>query len=182
MTNLETPRLILRDWNEGDLDPFIQMNQDAMVMKYFPNILKREETMNLYKRIIAHCDKWGYGLYAAEYKPDNKFIGFIGLSHPRFESDFTPCVEIGWRLDKQYWRQGLATEGATEVLRYAFSDLGLKEVYSFTAIKNIPSFRVMEKIGLNRIGPFYHPNLPRESAVSLHWIYKITKNEFRVQN
>lgn len=170
---IETERLLLRDWNPSDLEPFINLGQDPQVMEHFPALLTKEESTDIYQRMIAHFQEWGYGLFAAELKETEEFIGFIGLSHPRFKSDFTPCVEIGWRLMSHVWQRGLASEGANAVLEYAFTKLKLNEIYSFTAINNIASYRVMEKIGMKKVSTFVHPNLPIDHALSEHWIYHI---------
>ena len=169
---------MLREWRSTDLDPFVALNADPIVMKYFPSVLTRKEVEEIMDRIIAHFLQWDYGLFATELKSDGSFIGFIGLSHPRFESHFTPCVEVGWRLRKEVWGKGLATEGAAATLNYAFQTLNEYEIYSFTAVKNIASYRVMEKIGMTRIGTFMHPNLPQDHQLSEHWIYRaVNKND-----
>ena len=173
---IETNRLILREWKTTDKSPFVKMNQDPEVMKYFPGVLSIEEVDQLTDRIKSHFSKWGYGFFAVELKKNGEFIGFIGLGHPRFESSFTPCVEIGWRLSKASWNQGYATAGAKAVLYYAFTKLNLSELYSFTPLKNKPSYRVMEKIGMNRIGEFEHPNVSADSPLRKHHIYYISKD------
>ena len=112
MKVLETERLILRSWRASDRAPFARMNADARVMEYFPSTLTTEESNALVNRVEAHFDGHGFGPYAAELQTTGVFIGFIGLFVPEFEAHFTPCVEIGWRLDYDCWGQGLATEGA----------------------------------------------------------------------
>lgn len=173
---IETKRLLLRRWKDTDLLPFIDINQDHEVMRYFPNLLTAKEVTDMYGRIENHFTDWGYGLFAVEIKESAKFIGFVGLSHPRFESEFTPCVEIGWRIARSSWNKGYATEAAKEVLRYSFESLSIEEIYSFTALENTPSCRVMEKIGMKKIGEFDHPNLPETSPLRAHHLYHITSN------
>jgi [ribosomal protein S5]-alanine N-acetyltransferase len=173
---LSTPRLRLRTWHAADIEPFSQINADPQVMQYFPAPLQATETLAMLERIQQHFEEYGFGLYAAEYIPDNQLIGFIGFSHPRFEAAFTPCVEIGWRLDSKYWRMGLAYEGAKACLEYGFSQLGFTEVYSFTALSNQASENLMKKLGLQKIDEFEHPNLPADSSLKLHSLYKIEKN------
>jgi len=172
-TYIETDRLLLRDWKESDEEEFITMNKDTEVMRHFPHTLSSEESRDILSRVRKHFEDWEYGLFAVELKSTGDFIGFNGLSHPRFESDFTPCVEIGWRLKPKIWGQGLATEGAQAVINYAKSTLHLTEIYSFTALNNIASYRVMEKIGMTRLGSFKHPNLPEDDALAEHHLYKI---------
>jgi RimJ/RimL family protein N-acetyltransferase len=177
MTALETPRLILRLWRDSDRAPFAHMCADPHVMRHFASILTREECDRMIDRNLAHFDRHGFGLWAAELRATGSFIGFIGLSVPGFQSHFMPCVEIGWRIAAPYWNQGLATEGARAVLRYAFDTLGLSEVVSFTVPDNLPSRRVMEKLGLthNDADDFDHPNLPEGHPQRRHVLYRIRK-------
>lgn len=170
---ISTPRLGLRRWIPADLEPFANMNQDPAVMRFFPALSTREESTALVKRIDAFFDEHGYGLYALELKATGGFIGFTGLSQPSFESWFTPCTEIGWRLRQQAWNKGYATEAAKACLDHARNQLRLKEVYSFTAIPNSPSERVMQKIGMTRIGEFDHPKIEAGHPLRRHVLYKI---------
>ena len=175
MTIIETDRLILRGWKESDFYPFIEMNMDPAVMKYFPTTWTDEKSRMAIHDMATHFAQWGYGPYAAELKSDGRFIGTIGLYHPNFESDFTPCVEILWRLTKDAWGRGLATEGAKEILNYGFNRLKIHKIYSFTSILNIPSLKVMEKIGMAKVKTFRHPTLPTNHELSKHWLYKLER-------
>jgi RimJ/RimL family protein N-acetyltransferase len=106
------------------------------------------------------------------------FAGFIGLGIPRFEAPFMPCVEIGWRLDPDYWNRGYATEGARAALEFGFGPLGLEEILSYTVPDNIRSRRVMEKIGMTRSPgeDFDHPLLPAGDALRRHVLYRISSS------
>jgi len=173
---IETPRLILRHWQESDHEPFVQLNMDKDVMEFFPSIRTREETLLQIQRIIARIDESGYGFFAVERKDNHQFIGFTGLTHPGFESYFTPCVEIGWRLSKENWGQGFATEAAKACLEFGFEKLQLEEIYSFTSILNTRSEQVMKKIGMIKIGLFDHPSMEDGNALKQHVLYKITNS------
>ena len=107
-------------------------------------------------------------------------IGFLGLMIPSFEAHFTPAVEIGWRLSSTHWNQGYATEGAKAVLHYAFTSLNLPEVVSFTAVNNLASRRVMEKIGLqhNPKDDFDHPKLEQNSPLRRHVLYRLSRADY----
>src|ERR1017187_2268873 len=105
---IETPRLILRNWRESDRDPFRRMNADPRVMEYFPALLTPAETDAAIARLQAHADRHGFTFWAVELRRTSEFIGFTGLLHTPFETPFTPCVEIGWRLLPDFWNQGLA--------------------------------------------------------------------------
>lgn len=149
------------------------MNSDPVVMEFFPSILTTDQSLAFIQRIQQHFKERGYGLYAVETLDKHEFIGFIGFAHPHFDSFFTPCVEIGWRLGKQYWGEGLATEGAQGCLNYGFTTLGFRDIYSFTATINTRSERIMSKIGMKHIGEFNHPTLPDNSPLQRHVLYHI---------
>jgi RimJ/RimL family protein N-acetyltransferase len=172
---LETERLILRRWLMADREPFARMNQDPAVMEHFPALLTGEETGLLIERIEAHFRERGFGPWAAELREGGEFIGFIGLSVPRFEAAFTPCVEIGWRLVAKFWGRGLATEGARAAVRYGFENLGLPEIVSFTVPANLRSRRVMEKLGMAHepADDFEHPSIPEGHAMRRHVLYRL---------
>ena len=172
MNFAETDSLILRPWKTEDLPLFIEMNRDARVMHYFPSILTDEQTVSFYNRIQSEFERNGWGLYAVELKSNGTFIGYVGLHEIGFDADFTPGVEIGWRLDADYHNQGLATEAAKEVLKLA-KKKGLQRLYSFTAKQNSPSERVMQKIGMKKVGEFEHPNLSSDSPLRTHVLYQI---------
>lgn len=173
MIYVETSRLRLRDWEEADLEPLCRLNADEQVMNYFPKPLSTEETNTLYRSIISEFQECGFGLYAVEVKENQAFIGFIGFRRATFAADFTPCIEIGWRLKKEAWGQGYATEGAAACLEYGFNELGFHDVYSFTADINRPSKNVMVKIGMQFVTRFRHPKVEPDSPLSEHVLFHI---------
>jgi len=116
-------------------------------------------------------------LWAVEISNVTPFAGFIGLSIPRFEAAFTPCVEIGWRLAADFWGRGLATEAARAALAFGFESLGLTEIVSFTVPANLRSRRVMEKLGMSHDPScdFDHPLLPAGHRLRRHVFYRIVR-------
>jgi RimJ/RimL family protein N-acetyltransferase len=183
MTVCETDRLILRRWRDADRLIFAQINRDPVVMEFMPALLTTEESDLLMDRIEAHFERHGFGLWAAELQEQSRFVGFIGLSVPRFVAAFTPCVEIGWRLSPEYWSLGLATEGACEVVRCAFEDLKLPELVSFTVPANLRSRRVMEKLGMTHDPQedFEHPLLPEGHPLRRHVLYRLDASDWRLR-
>ncbi|MCG7410832.1 GNAT family N-acetyltransferase [Paenibacillus sp. ACRRX] len=171
MIYIDTSRLILRDWEGRDVEPFCRLNADEKVMTYFPKTLTTNETNEFYHTIISEFEACGFGLYAVESKQDKAFIGFIGFHRATFDADFTPCIEIGWRLKKEAWGQGLATEGAAACLKYGFNELGFSDVYSFTADVNQPSKNVMKKIGMRYLKTFNHPRVESASPLCKHVLF-----------
>ena len=183
MKIIETARLQLRTFKTSDVDAMTLINQDPKVMKYFPAVGDRAQTMKLIERIMTHQEKFGYSLYAVEIKSTAKMIGFVGLLYRTqvdFDTHFVPSVEIGWRLSSQHWNQGYATEAAFAVLHYAFKQLNLNEVVSFTVPQNLASRRVMEKIGLKHYPDqsFDHPHLKEGHPLRPHVLYRITRSEY----
>ena len=155
MTILETDRLILRDLQESDLPALIAMNQDPEVMQYFPKPYSQEESLRLYQGIQDEVKAYGYSLLAVEEKSSQEFIGLVGLHH----SDLRifagkEAVEIGWRLRKEFWNRGYATEAAQACLDFAFQQAGLSEVYSFTSLLNQLSQKVMQKLSMEFVKEF----------------------------
>jgi RimJ/RimL family protein N-acetyltransferase len=145
---LRTERLLLRRWRPEDRAPFAALNADPRVMEHFPALLSREESDALAARIETHFAQHGFGLWAVEVPGVTPLAGFVGLSIPRFEAHFTPCVEIGWRLAAAQWGCGYATEAALAAMKFGFDVLTLEEIVSFTATGNLRSRRVMEKLGM----------------------------------
>ena len=127
--------------------------------------------MEQIQRITKHITEYGYGFFALERKDNGRFIGFTGLSHPGFEAEFTPCVEIGWRLRKENWGEGFATEAAKACLEFGFDSLDLDELYAFTAVQNKPSEKVMQRIGMVKKGYFNHPSINDGSDLKKHVLY-----------
>ena len=183
ITELETDRLILRQWRKTDYPLFAELNADKEVMKYFPNPLSREESDKLAEICASLISVRGWGAWAVELKSTARFIGFVGLHIPKDTLPFPPGVEIAWRLAKQYWGNGYATEAAARVLTFAFDTLNLNEVISFTSVDNYPSRSVMERIGLiNTNQNFQHVDIPLEHKLAEHVLYKISKSEWEDNN
>ena len=172
---VSTPRLRLRLWRQGDLEPFAAMNADPRVMEFYPNVLTREESDATADRIRDGFVRYGFGLWALDIPDVADFAGFVGLSVPRFEAAFTPCVEVGWRLAVEHWGRGYASEAAQAVLVHGFGTLGLKEIVSFSATRNLRSQAVMRRIGMERRPEldFEHPVLPVGHRLSRHVFYRV---------
>jgi len=174
---IRTPRLLLRPWRAGDVDGFAALNADPRVMEFFPALITREETEASVERVNAHFARHGYGWWAVEVPGEAQFIGFVGLWNTPYETPFTPCVEIGWRLAYDYWGRGYAPEAAAACLQDGFERLELEEIVSFTATINLRSRRVMEKIGMTRdeSGDFDHPRVPDGHPLQRHVLYRKRK-------
>ncbi|MBU6140869.1 MAG: GNAT family N-acetyltransferase [Proteobacteria bacterium] len=180
---LATERLILREWRDSDVSTYVAMNQDPRVMEFFPSLWSEEESRLAAAGYNQSFVENGFGKFAIELKETHEFIGFVGLAIPQFEAHFTPAIEIGWRLASQHFGKGYATEGAREVLRFAFEELHLKEVVSFTVPENKASRNVMEKIGMTRDekDDFLHPKIAPDHKFSRHVLYRIKNKKISIK-
>lgn len=171
---LRTERLVLRRWRESDRVPYAALNADPDVMRHFPATLLRNESDEMIERFEEEFESRGYGPWAVEVIEGAPFIGFVGLHEVTFASTFTPATEIGWRLAKEHWGHGYATEAAREALRFALEDLALEPIVSFTTPGNRRSRAVMERLGLEHdpLGDFDHPRLDPRSPLRHHVLYR----------
>jgi RimJ/RimL family protein N-acetyltransferase len=177
---LTTPRLLLRPWRDDDVDAFVAMFGDPMVMEFLLPPQDRAAIEAIVGRVRDHFAKHGFGWWAAELKETGAFIGFVGLAHVPFEAHFTPAVEIGWRLASAYWGQGYATEGAKAALDFGFTGLGLQEIVSFTVPANRRSWRVMQRIGMTHdiADDFDHPRLAERDPLRRHVLHRISRRRW----
>ena len=184
LSELSTERLRLRLWREDDVETFAAMNADPEVMRHFPSALSRRQSEEVLGRIRAHFAARGFGLWAVEAPGVASFIGYVGLTTPRFEAHFTPCVEVGWRLARRQQGHGFATEAARAALALGFERLGLDEIVSFTVPANTESRRVMEKLGFARdpADDFDHPLLPEGHALRRHVLYRLRASAWRARH
>jgi RimJ/RimL family protein N-acetyltransferase len=157
---------------------FARLNADPEVMRWFPSVLTRESSDMLASRIRTRLADDGWGLWALEVPGVSSFCGFVGLSRVPFEASFTPAVEIGWRLDQQWWGSGYATEAASACVEFAFGTLGLDEIVSFTTTLNTRSRAVMERLGMrpDPTGDFDHPGIPAGNPVRPHVLYRLARD------
>ena len=183
MTELRAERVLLRQWRDDDLEPWAALNADPEVMEHFVSVLSRSQSDATAAIIRGRIDDEGWGLWAAEVPGVAPFIGFVGLSRPAFDAPFIPAVEVGWRLARRWWGRGYASEGARAALGFAFGELGLDQVVSFTAVANVRSQAVMRRIGMSRdpAGDFEHPNVPVGHPVRPHVLYRIGRAEWEAE-
>jgi RimJ/RimL family protein N-acetyltransferase len=177
VAELLTERLLLRQWRDEDLEPFAELNADPETMRYFPAPPSRAESDALAERARRQIADEGWGLWAVEVVDGASFVGFVGLARPSFEARFTPAVEVGWRLAREHWGRGYATEAGRAALAYGFDELGLEEIVSFTSRLNEPSWRVMERLGMrrDRDDDFEHPRLPVGHPLRPHLLYRLSR-------
>lgn len=171
----QSERLGFRNWNLSDIDELHEMNSDEKVMEFFPSIPTKEQTIEFIHRMRKQFENKGFCYFAVDKLENNEFIGFIGLLEQTYEADFTPCVDIGWRIKSNEWNKGLASEGAKKCLEYAFNSLKIKNVYSITPKINTKSQHIMEKIGMKKQYEFEHSLLTNNERLKTCVLYKLGK-------
>lgn len=179
MLELESARLILRQWHDDDLSAFASLCEDPQVMRFFPDTLSRLQSAALIGRVRGHFAEHGFGLWALQRKDSGSFIGFTGLNEVGFDAPFTPAVEISWRLAREHWGLGFASEAAWAALGAGFERFQLAEVVAMAAVENIASEQVMKAIGMRRntADDFDHPCLQGHS-LQRHMLYRINREQW----
>ncbi|MBD0329070.1 MAG: GNAT family N-acetyltransferase [Thermoleophilia bacterium] len=152
MSELETERLLLRRWRDGDLAGLARLNADPSVVRYLTpggRAMSRAESEEQLRRFRRHWREHGFGLWAVEEKASGRLVGRIGLQYHRL---WPTDPEVGWKLDPAVWGRGYATEGGRASIRHAFETLGVPRVVSIVHPDNAPSIAVMERLGLALAG------------------------------
>ena len=171
---IETDRLVLRPWRDGDRDAFAAINGDPRVHDWLGGPIPADATFAMMDRINAAIARDGFGFWAAERRADGRLAGMIGLSRVAAgDLPVGPGVEIGWRLHPDLWGQGLASEGARAALDWGFATGGLDEILAFTAETNLASQAVMRRIGMtpDPARDFDHPRLAQDHPLRRHVVW-----------
>lgn len=161
---LQTPRLILREFQIEDAENFYRLNLNPTVIQFtgndaFQNIEEAENFLRNYK----DYERNGYGRWAVISKESGEFLGWCGLKFDGSETD------IGFRFFEEHWNKGYATESAKACIEFGLNELGINEIVGRAMKRNTASHKVLEKIGLD----FSH-EIEKEN---LQWmIYKIQKD------
>ncbi len=176
---IETARLLMRPFTDDDADALAAINTNPASTRYFPAPMTRADSNAALKRYQQGVADNGFSFLAAELKPERQLIGIVGIS--RLEAPVSVCipgspeVEIGWRISPEAWGHGYAPEAAQACLKYGFETLNLPEIVAITFEGNLPSRRVMEKIGMRHDpqASFDHPKVPADSPVKTHVTYRM---------
>lgn len=177
MTNktyvFKSKRLGFRNWEMEDVETMAAINADALVMEFFSYTQTREQTINFIERMQRQFAEKGFCYFAVDKLDNTEHIGFIGVNEQTFEADFTPCIDIGWRLKSNEWNKGYATEGARACLHYAFNNLSIPRIYSITPKVNLKSEYIMQKIGMTKVKHFIFPLLKDDERLKECVLYEI---------
>ncbi|MEU7135038.1 GNAT family N-acetyltransferase [Streptomyces sp. NPDC046261] len=175
MTEIHTPRLLLRRWHDDDLAPLADINADPQVMRWIGDgsTLGLDRTAEAVERWEEEWDEEGFGIFAVELLASGELAGLVGLTVPTYLPEVLPAVEIHWRLGQQFWGQGYASEAAQATLEFALQDRGLDRVIAIDRMGNDASENVMRKLGMEPERETTHP----EYGFPLH-VYAIDLTEY----
>jgi RimJ/RimL family protein N-acetyltransferase len=178
---LRTRRCVLHPWKDSDLAPWCAMNADADVRRWFPSPATEEQALGEAGRCRDAIAQRGWGMWALEVPGVLPFAGIVGLHAPHYDAPWTPAVEIGWRLPRAAWGQGLATEAARAALGFGFIELGLRQIVAITVPGNAPSRRVMSRLGMahDEAGDFDHPLIDAGHPLRLHVLYRLRRDAWQ---
>jgi RimJ/RimL family protein N-acetyltransferase len=174
---LVSKRLTLRPWRADERDVFAALNAEPQMARYL-SPFSREKSDAMLERIVAHFAQHGWGYWAIEQRQGGAPIGSCGIMHVSFEVFFTPAVEVSWRLSSKFQGQGLAREAAQAVLDFAFRSIRLDRIVAFTASGNAPSWGLMERLGMHKIGEFDNTEFPDGHALRTNVVYGIRAGEW----
>ena len=143
---LETDRVLIREWDPEDRRSLVEVAADPEVMRFVGkgDTWTPEKVDTFIARQIKNVRRYGYCLGALTYKSTGALIGLAGLQ----PLGTTDEVEVAWWLRPAYWGRGLATEAGSAILRFAFQQLGLDRIVGITHPENKASIRVITKLGM----------------------------------
>ncbi len=173
----KSERLGFRNWLESDIELMSAINADKKVIEFFPGIATKDQTIEFIEKMQQQFKEKGFCYFAVDKLENNEFIGFIGLTEKSFEAEFTPCIDIGWRISSDEWNNGYASEGAKRCLEYANEVLKLEKIVSIVPKINLKSEQVMNKIGMEKVMEFEHPLLINDERLRDCVLYQITINK-----
>ncbi|MEO9802604.1 MAG: GNAT family N-acetyltransferase [Reichenbachiella sp.] len=174
----KSQRLGFRVWQDTDIAKMIKISSDPNVMEFFPAIASAKQTTEFVGRMKIMFDEKGFCYFPVDELSSGNFIGFIGLCYQSYKAEFTPCVDIGWRLSPSYWNKGYATEGAQACLEYAFNKIGLKNIKAIASKINVKSIKVMEKIGMKKQLEFNHLAVAHDKRLKSCVCYEIANESY----
>ncbi|MER9217111.1 GNAT family N-acetyltransferase [Mesorhizobium sp. M0663] len=172
---LQTERLLLREWKDEDVEPLARMNDDPRVVRYLARLADRSGIEAWVNAQREHFKKYGYGLWALERSDAEGLIGFCGLVSVPYRAHFTPAVEIAWRLHPDWWGRGYAAEAAVAALAFGFQTLELNQIVANAAVDNVASRRLMERIGMSHDpnDDFDHPLKAADDPLRRQVLYRL---------
>lgn len=169
---IETEQLALRELTMDDFQTWHKMLSDQETMQYYPCAFDEDKTRSWIDWNLDNYSKYGFGLWAIILKETNQFIGDCGITMQNIHGDGNLFPEIGYHIDKRFWRKGYASQAGKACLRYAFENMDFNEIFSYQKWTNIPSRKVAEKMGMSLREEYASEKNTKTS------VYSITRTEF----
>lgn len=180
---LETPRFILREAAPADRAEFKNLDSDPEVMKYLTDGQPSSDqdveagmsrTMAYYKKFPNRL-----GLWPAISKNTGEFVGWFLLRPSRKDPENIKDLELGYRLKKKFWRQGIANEVSSRLIDKAFLELGADAVHANTMLKNEASWGAMKKLGMKLLHEYQEEDFPGSDKQAVR--YSISRKEWQAR-
>ena len=168
---LETKRLVLREYTLDDFDELYEILSDPETMKHYPSPYDEKGTMRWLDWTFDNYKKYGFGLFAMELKESGEFIGDCGITMQKIDGQMLP--EIGYHINKKYWRQGYGKEAASAVRDLVFETTDFDAVYSYMVHTNTASYSTAASVGMKRIKEYHN-----DARDTLYYVYRITREEW----
>jgi len=174
---IETERLTLRGWRDGDVDEFMRVTNTPVVMEYLGGLQPREIFEGAAQRQQALLEKAGHCFWIVERRADQALLGFCGLKILGLGGSIANDIEIGWRLREDAWGRGYAREAAEASLAWGWANLNAPRIVAITVQANWRSWGLMERIGMQRRAEldFDHPNFAADHPLHRHIVYTIDR-------
>ena len=175
---METDRLYLRSWRDEDVKSIYEMTQDSEVTHYlkYAHLDEYHMLQKLAESANKSIEENGYGYFVCELKDTGETIGLAGLNYVHLDDPHFPCYTVSWILGKRYWKKGYATEAAQALLTFGFEKCKMSRIFACTAVENISSRRVMERLGMRWVDTFNFPGIELNDPLSEQVLYEIMKD------
>lgn len=168
---LETPRLVLREYCKEDFSWLYEILSDRETMKYYPQPYDERGVQRWLDWSLENYEKYGFGLWAIELRETGEPIGDAGITMQPIDGEWLP--EIGYHINKNFWRRGYASEAASAVRDWAFRNRDFPALYSYMTAENIPSQATAASCGLKKIKEYKDKNGEQIA------VYQITRDEWK---
>ena len=175
----QTDRLILRDWREEDWPRFWEGTNTPAVMRWLGGVCDADKRAGAQDRLLGYQRDHGHTFWVLERKADGAILGFCGLKRCNQAGGPLGMMEVGWRLREDAWGQGYAREAASASLDLAFERFGADEVVALTVARNIASWGLMVRLGMQRREDLDFANADFDPEEPTIIVYSITQREWQ---
>lgn len=171
---IETERLVLRPYTMDDFDALYEIVSDEETMQHYPSVFSEEKTRGWIEWNLENYEKLGFGLWAVTLKENGLFIGDCGITIQNIDGEMLP--EIGYHINKKYWRRGFAKEAARACRDWIFNNTAYDTIYSYMKYTNIGSWSTAMANGMKKVKEYPDP----KNEIS--YAFAITRSEWLALN